>query len=244
MITNRKPFQLLTSEGSAAGYGSSADRLVLMVLRVMEESVPHFGDDLDDEFGSDLDVGNLPQNADANDSDCDSDSDSDCDSDSDSDSDGGFDSDSECDDEEEEDFDFEEECPGDGAGDGDNDSDSDDPSDHLSEVPEDERFCISLSPEQIKAAKVLAGAAKAKMSRSRLLEAYRRLIFAVFTSLPSDAKSDPFKSPMEAFLIARGLKFNESFRSAHEMAPGFSKVQYLGMFSILDEVCRAENMEE
>ena len=99
-------------------------------------------------------------------------------------------------------------------------------------VPEDQRFCISLSLEQIYAAKVLAQAAKGNKSRRLLLEAYRRLIFAIFTSIPGDASIDPFKSPMEAFLIARGLNPDKSFKSAHSMSSGFSHVQYLGMFSI------------
>ena len=46
---------------------------------------------------------------------------------------------------------------------------------------------------------------------------------------------------MEAFLIARGLNPEGSFKSAHTMSSRFSHVQYLGMFSILAEVRGAKN---
>jgi hypothetical protein len=205
---------------------------------------------VDDNFCADLASGSIHSGLNSSDSDSDSDTDSDSDSDSESDVNSEFDSDSECGyGDDDEGVGLEDDIGGDALEDFSWSADEEpDDGDHEDEesapfepVPEDQRFCISLSLEQIYAAKVLAQAAKGNKSQRLLLEAYRRLIFAIFTSIPGDASIDPFKSPMEAFLIARGLNPDKSFKSAHSMSSGFSHVQYLGMFSILDEVRRAKD---
>jgi hypothetical protein len=245
---NSKPFQLLTDETSVGNYGRSTDRLVMMVLRVMEASDPNFDEDVDNNFCANLASGLIHSGLDSSNSDSDSDMDSESDADSDTDSE--FDSDSEWGyGDDDEGVGLEDDIGGDALEDlswaADEESDDGDHEDEESgpvePVPEDQRFCISLSLEQIYAAKVLARAAKGIKSRKVLLEAYRRLVFAMFTSIPGDASTNPFKSPMEAFFIARGLNPDKSFKSAHSMSSGFSHMQYLAMFSILNEVHRAKD---
>lgn len=172
-----KPFQLLTTEGSIDSYGRSADRVVLMVLRVMEEIDPNFDDDLDENFCASL-VSRSPhgdQDA-AADSDSDSDSDLDLDSDTDSDVDLDLDSEFDCDSEPDgdaEDFGLEDDT---------DDSDFEDlftaPDEEFADedntheesatseaAPDGQHFRISLNPEQIYAAKVLAQVAKTNKSQ-------------------------------------------------------------------------------
>jgi hypothetical protein len=243
---NSRPFQLLTSEGSPDNYGRSADRLVLMVLRVMEESDPNFDEESEEDLFAELTTGMVDEDEDHDDSDSDTDSDLDFDTDSDSVSDGSGDDYDGDNDEDVEDVDEDalEELLQEAEKNGSiEDLEDEGGSADVKLVPEDERFLISLSPEQIRAAKVLARAAKANVPRPLLLEAYRRLVFTIFTTLPSDATCDPVRTPMEAFLMARGLNADQSFKPSHTMAPGFSHVQYLCLFSILDDVCRAPDRE-
>jgi hypothetical protein len=70
---------------------------------------------------------------------------------------------------------------------------------------------------------------------SEILDSFANVIFQVFVSQPSDSVINPYHTPIEAFLISRGLDKEGRFRSSMQMSCTFSKVQYIGLYTITRE---------
>jgi len=218
---NSKPFQLVTAENTRHTYGISVDRLVLLVLRTLRNTSAGKAGADDDENEIDVECGRT------------------C---GDSDSDSEYDEDEDEDEEDEEDEWYRE---GDGQGD-------EDGTDYQAEAEEQDQsafdddgmdFPVFLSPEQISAGGLLARLAKSGASRPRLLEAFRKLILAIFVSNSANAISDRFHSPVDAFLIASGVNRDGSFPTGVAMSNGFSRLQYSCLFSIMVDVTRHSDSE-
>lgn len=96
-------------------------------------------------------------------------------------------------------------------------------------------YPLSLSHEILAAAQcLLSTLGESSSTKHDLLRDYKSLVLALFTSQAGNAATHRFESPLEAFFIAMGLKFEGGFRNATQMSTLFSKVQYLCLFSILD----------
>jgi hypothetical protein len=72
-----------------------------------------------------------------------------------------------------------------------------------------------------------------------ILESFSDVIFQVFTSQPSDTALNPDYSPIEAYLLSRGIHDNGGFASSLRMLKTLSKVQYAGLYTILRKCMKA-----
>jgi hypothetical protein len=105
------------------------------------------------------------------------------------------------------------------------------------------RYDISLSKEVVFAAKALLSCVKdPTSSSSTLLCLFKRLIFKIFTSQASDVATRRLFSPLEAYFMCMGLTPDGTFHTAAQLSSLFSKIQYLCLFSVLDE-CENSDMD-
>jgi hypothetical protein len=77
-------------------------------------------------------------------------------------------------------------------------------------------FPVLLSNEQKIAAKYLAKQARSGTPQAALLEGFKRVIFALFTSQPHKSHQNCFHCPLEMFLIALSLQGGGKFHNANE----------------------------
>lgn len=70
---------------------------------------------------------------------------------------------------------------------------------------------------------------------SEVLESFAGVILQVFVSQPGDSVLNLYHTPIEAYLISRGLDKDGHFRSSMQMSSTFSKVQYIGLYTIMRE---------
>ena len=260
-----KPFQLVTGESTRHAYGISADRLVLLVLRTLRNTSAGLAGAEDDENEIDVECGHTcSENSDSEyDEEDDEDEEEDEEDEEEDDEDEEEDEEDEEEDEEDEEEDVEDKeedeeewsREGDGEDDGQGDDDAEGEGNGTHDQAEAEAqdqpafdddgidFLVFLSPEQISAGGLLARLAKSGASRPRLLKAFRNLILAIFTSNSANAISDRFHSPVDAFLIASRVNRDGSFPTGVAMSNGFSKLQYLCLFSIMVDVTRHSDSE-
>ena len=239
-----KPFQLVTGESTRHAYGISADRLVLLVLRTLRNTSAGLAGAEDDENEIDVECGHT----------CSENSDSEYDEEDDEDEEEDEeDEEEDVEDKEEDEEEWSREGDGEDDGQGDDDAEGEGNGTHDQAEAEAQDqpafdddgidFLVFLSPEQISAGGLLARLAKSGASRPRLLKAFRNLILAIFTSNSANAISDRFHSPVDAFLIASRVNRDGSFPTGVAMSNGFSKLQYLCLFSIMVDVTRHSDSE-
>ena len=70
---------------------------------------------------------------------------------------------------------------------------------------------------------------------SEVLESFAGVILQVFISQPGDSVLNLYHTPIEAYLISRGLDKDGHFRSSMQMSSTFSQVQYIGLYTIMQE---------
>jgi len=96
-------------------------------------------------------------------------------------------------------------------------------------------YHISMSAALISAGQELLECLKDESTSERVvLEKYITLVFKVFASSTLDAATQRFFTPLETFFICMALTPDGSFKTAYQNSPVFSKVQYLCLFSFLN----------
>lgn len=100
---------------------------------------------------------------------------------------------------------------------------------------------ISLSNEQKEAIDKLQSllACTPPAADSDILESFSNVIFQVFTSQPSDTVLNHDYSPIEAYLLSRGIHDDGGFASSLRMSKTLSKVQYAGLYTVLHNCIKA-----
>lgn len=123
-------------------------------------------------------------------------------------------------------------------GDGDEDDESGASVDEMLILDDpDQEYFISLSDSQKTAVDKLKKmlCSNSLVTDSDILNAFADVILQVFASQPSDSVINLYHTPMEAFLISRGLDKKGHFCSSMQMSCIFSKIQYIGLYTIMRE---------
>ena len=104
-----------------------------------------------------------------------------------------------------------------------------------------QEYSISLSDQQKAAIDKLKEmlCSNSPASDSEILDSFANVTLQVFVSQPSDSVVNPYHTPIEAFLISRGLAKEGCFRSSMQMSSIFSKIQYIGLFTIMRECIKS-----
>jgi len=223
-LFNSKPFKLLTHQDSPGQYAVVAERLAIMVLRLIDD------DDTDAETNYDI------PNVESDQGDSDSDNE-------------GTDAWEDSDVEENDQTDEEDDCNH--CEESDADSDALLPFVPNNIVPHRYRdvedgqkiFPVVFSEGQIAAAKSLHRALRVAYKAVQQV-AFQGLISSIFTSPLKTEGPGRFHTALEAFLIANAIDPYGGFRSVLMLSTDFSKVQFLALFSVLIDVVNNASPEK
>jgi len=78
-------------------------------------------------------------------------------------------------------------------------------------------------------------------SEETLDDAYEDLILQVFVTHPAESSTAYLHTPVEAYLISKGIDIHLAFQTSQQMSGGFSRVQYLALFTLLHHCLKSND---